>query len=521
MAKSEYLHHLIKSLSKSEKRYFKIFASRHTIGEKNKYVELFDAIDKQEQYNEKIILKKFAKTKLADNLSSVKVHLTNLILKSLRQFNGNNKKKYDVRELIDFADILFEKGLYLHSKKILQKAKKIAYEYDLLILIDEISVLERLIAHKTGDYTEIQYQINEAYNEGKRVRQVNEMLAEYENILSRILALLTQYHRTRTTLDAEKYEEVMQHPLLQDDPENQPLSCQIEYHTMWGYYCFITDDIEKGHYHRSRVVKLLEQKPHQILDSPKIYIQQARRLLIFEGANRLFDEFDKTAEKLKGFIGKIPAGKQTKNLKAEIYTTIYVIKLDIDIDRGKFKEGALFAKEVEEGLKDVHSQMNTEGELVLRYNMFYVYFGNEQYHEALKWINTILNKNYSFVRMDIQCFTRLTNLLLHYELGNTEQLFYLLKSTKRFLQKNDRYYKFEHAFLEFVSNTMLKDYSKKELHERFVNFEEELAEIVKDPFESRALGYFDLLSWVQSKIRKCTFEEAVQERLGEARKVTS
>ncbi len=49
---SNQLFQLIKSLNKSEKRYFNLYASRHTIGEKNNYVILFEAIDKQIEYDE-------------------------------------------------------------------------------------------------------------------------------------------------------------------------------------------------------------------------------------------------------------------------------------------------------------------------------------------------------------------------------------------------------------------------------------------------------------------------------------
>ena len=40
---------LTKSLTMSEKRYFKIFSERHTIGSQNKYVALFDQLDKAEE----------------------------------------------------------------------------------------------------------------------------------------------------------------------------------------------------------------------------------------------------------------------------------------------------------------------------------------------------------------------------------------------------------------------------------------------------------------------------------------
>ena len=40
------LFELIQAMSKSEKRYFKLMSSRHTIGKENNYVRLFDFLDK-------------------------------------------------------------------------------------------------------------------------------------------------------------------------------------------------------------------------------------------------------------------------------------------------------------------------------------------------------------------------------------------------------------------------------------------------------------------------------------------
>ncbi len=56
---SNSLHELIKSLNKSEKRYFKVFSSRHTIGEENSYIKLFDFIDKMDEYDEEELFKCF------------------------------------------------------------------------------------------------------------------------------------------------------------------------------------------------------------------------------------------------------------------------------------------------------------------------------------------------------------------------------------------------------------------------------------------------------------------------------
>lgn len=50
------LHELIHSLKPSEKRYFKLEASKHNSDKKNKYLSLFEAVEKQKEYNETELL---------------------------------------------------------------------------------------------------------------------------------------------------------------------------------------------------------------------------------------------------------------------------------------------------------------------------------------------------------------------------------------------------------------------------------------------------------------------------------
>ena len=51
------LFQLIKSLEKSEKRNFKLYANRNASGEELKSVQLFDALDKMDYYDEAILFK--------------------------------------------------------------------------------------------------------------------------------------------------------------------------------------------------------------------------------------------------------------------------------------------------------------------------------------------------------------------------------------------------------------------------------------------------------------------------------
>ena len=52
------LFQLIHSLEKSEKRHFKLYIKRSSAKEDLKIIQLFDALDKLKEYDEKLLLKK-------------------------------------------------------------------------------------------------------------------------------------------------------------------------------------------------------------------------------------------------------------------------------------------------------------------------------------------------------------------------------------------------------------------------------------------------------------------------------
>lgn len=119
----DFLFVLIKSLSKSEKRQFKIFASRLETSSNTKFIELFNILDKSETYDEKLILKSGSIKKV--QLSNLKSYLYKQILVSIRLNIPSQNIRYQLREQIDFAVILYNKGLYKQSLKILDKTKQV------------------------------------------------------------------------------------------------------------------------------------------------------------------------------------------------------------------------------------------------------------------------------------------------------------------------------------------------------------------------------------------------------------
>ena len=148
---TEHLIQLIKSLSKGEKRSFRLFVNRDNPSGEKLFMQVFDVMVAQEEYNESALLKKIPQLKKSQ-LSNIKAHLYKQILTSLRNQYRNTDHDVAIREQLDYARVLYSKGLYKQSLTLLDKAKKGALNKQSYPLALNIINFERHIEaqHITG-----------------------------------------------------------------------------------------------------------------------------------------------------------------------------------------------------------------------------------------------------------------------------------------------------------------------------------------------------------------------------------
>ena len=121
--KTDDLIQVVKSLTRAEKRHFRLFVKRNQASEDILFLQLFDVLDKQKEYDEELILKKLPAIKKRQ-LSNLKAHLYKQLLTSLRLLNKNHNEDIQIREMVDYAKVLYNKGLYRQSLESLEKAKQ-------------------------------------------------------------------------------------------------------------------------------------------------------------------------------------------------------------------------------------------------------------------------------------------------------------------------------------------------------------------------------------------------------------
>ncbi|MFH0867141.1 MAG: hypothetical protein V1904_13175 [Bacteroidota bacterium] len=121
---SDKLFSLIRSLSKQEKRYFKLFAGANR--EASNYIKLFDILSRQKVYDEDAIREIYKNEKFIKQLHVTKNYLYKLILRSLHIYHINISEDSIIKELLQCVEILYNKGLYGQCTTLLNKAKMIA-----------------------------------------------------------------------------------------------------------------------------------------------------------------------------------------------------------------------------------------------------------------------------------------------------------------------------------------------------------------------------------------------------------
>lgn len=508
MKKTDHIFYLIKSLKKSEKRHFKLFVSLHVIGEKNNYLKLYDAIEKQCQkesgeYNEDEVRRLLAGERFISNLSELKYYLYKLILKSLTVYHSGINPEFQVNEYIQQVQILFDKGLYSQCELLLQKAKPIAEKYELFSHLLELYHWEielmRLQAYNNKTERDIENLYSSIFDVLKKYSNV----FSYSLMASRIFSKREKAGFTRSKTELKKYEEIIHDKLFESEDLALSYRAKYFYHMCYSTYYFINEDLKKLYPQIHKLVHLIESAPHQIQKNPNPYISILNNLIVTETVLKKFDIALDNIQKLRTLSSK---SKGTNELAFNIANNL---ELSVYYLSGRFEEGVKLINSINAIRKKNKTKVtNKQHELLLMHHTAIVYFGAGNYAKANTYINKILNGPVNS-RDDIYCFTKIMHLITHYEMGNDELLPYLIRSTYRLFYKRNRLYKFETVLLNYIK--MLNKVSTREqLISLFKKLKTELLLITKDPFEKRALNYFDIISWLESKITNKPFSLIVQ-----------
>ncbi|MBT9188582.1 MULTISPECIES: hypothetical protein [Zobellia] len=497
---------LVKSLSKSEKRQFKLYVGRLGVNTDAKFLALFNLMDKLRKYDEKAILDSGIVKKA--QLSNLKAHLYKQILVSLRLNPVNQNIRVQIREQLDFATILYQKGLYKQSLKILDKAKSTAIENEEKNIAYEIVELEKII--ETQYITRsIPDRADELAIQAKELSAQNVMTSKLSNLSLQLYGIMLKVGYVRSDEDYNRVKTYFETHLPKYQLKDLGFREKLWLYKAHLWYSFLTQDFLSSYKYATKWVDLFYEHEEQIHLNPVFFLKGNHYLLESIFYVKYSSHFREVLERLEAVV-ESKSFPKNDNIASLSFLYINANKLNLHFLEGTFNKGLYLVKIVEYGINKHKDRIDAHHIMVLYYKIACLYFGIGDNKTCIQYLKKIINNKNLKMREDLMCFARVLSLVAHYEAGMDYHLEIQLKSTYKFLLKMNDLHAVQKEMIKFLRN--LGNIFPNELKNEFQKLHTELKKYEDHPYEKRAFLYLDIISWLESHLENRPVAEIIREK---------
>jgi hypothetical protein len=504
------LFQLIHSLQKAEKRHFKLYVKRNSANTDLKILRLFDVIDKQVEYDEVSLLKKLPDIQ-KQQLSNLKAHLYKQILSALRLLKSSDSIDLQLNEYFDYAHILYKKGLFLQSLVIIEKAKQLARANQKFNFLIPALALEKRI-------------------ESLHITRSSEDRAERLSAESLEVTTHIHYITLLSNLSLQLYAWYIKYGHALNEPdekivirfmkENVPAAAwqqtgfyeRLYLYQSFAWYHFIRQNFLLYYKYSQKWVDLFNEDVTRKRVETGHYIKGLHYLV---NAHFILHNLKRSEEVIKEFENFALTERVQQHENFRIQSFLYLVqgKINFYLMTGEFDKGVKLIPDAEEKLITYAHIIDRHRVLVLNYKFATLYFGNGNYSQAIDYLQKIINDP-SNLRYDLQSYARLLHLFAHLELGNHDLVTHLSNSVYRFMKQRRNLTGVEEEILKFLGNKV--ELKGNKLKQEFEKLLQAIKTLENNRFETRAFAYFDLISWIESKLENKTMAEIIARKNSDA-----
>ncbi len=491
------LFHLIKAMSKSEKRYFTLDAQKSGRKE-SRYLELFQVINDLEEYDEAVL-----KTQFGKSLPTDKSYLYDAILRSMRDYRSANSYAAKIKEMIMDARYLYEHGLYELSESQLQKAKKLSLE-----LGDQLSAIELNKEHRRL----LKYTRQKGYEQ-----KLEELILEKTTLIEQLDQelffldthdkLLIELRKSSQNPTVEQQQEIeIRFNHLYKSIESTPTTPQgkLRFYQSLALLNQLLGKSDKVHQYYLQIIECWDSKPK--------YKEEEFYLYIVDISNLIQLALGDPAQSV--LIPKLLAKlekEQPNNLHDQkvLFQRITSFQLINAINTGDFSDVKGIIKRIEKGLKQYDIARGSE--IVIIFNVAFLLFLAEEFKLCQNWTEKIMKRGeITFIRQDIQTASRIISLIASFEVEEFERIETLIRSTTRYLRKLE---KKEDDFILAIFNFL----KKMHINTDHLKVMKQIRKYVTAAINAKvkvALGLDELvLYWIEGKISNRSIATIIKTKL--------
>jgi len=489
MKSPDSLFDLVKALSPAEKRYFKV-AHGKVNGKEGNIMQLFDALDRMDEYSDEKLRKKLKGASFLKFISAEKGNLYAAIMRAMRNFYAEKSVDTRIFELMQEEVFLRGKGLNELRELTLNKAEALARKYEKYTYL-----LEILLAQKD---------LITEFEEKRLTERVREKLGEIEEIVelqnahSRMTLINSEiFLFSRSGVDLKNKSDHQHLEMLSGDLRTmehltkRSLQLKIKYHETLAFYFGHVGDREQCFMHYNLAMEAIESSPDMAKVDGHTYKTILANYLTRAHAYRDFSKFEEKLKTLKS----LPA--DTFYAEGEVFQNVYFVEHLYYMNANRFEEAEALVSIIEQGLITYARKINRSRVISFTYNIMVMYFLRHKFKEARAWSERLLAEK-SDIRQDIQTTNRILYPIICYELGKFDILDNITRASYRYLLGQQRLHEFERLVIRYLQ-TMPFTANEEEFNLKLSVFSGELAELKNDANFKRSSGLEEVELWMRSK----------------------
>lgn len=506
MKKNDKLHTLIHSMDKSEKRYFQLFSNLSGDSKNKKYLKIFEVLHGMNQYDEDKFVESIALKGLpVRNLGSDKAYLYYQILKSLRKLNSSNLAKSEAREWLDISDVLSMKGLYDQALSACNKAIKVIDKFNLVsIKADALLTRRKILFYLNGSVD------NEA-NKTIILSALKELedFVKADYLYRNALFILKDVGKVRLEKEASPFNDIISDPLFTSQSDS--LHAQIRLNQALAVIHFSKGETLDEYKMMKTNLEIMDTHPYFKEDNIYEYI------IFFSHVLRLtkYVDYKEYEELLNGFFtfGE-ELDKNKRKAKAQIFSLGFSTEMVRLLEEGMFEKGIGLIPEIQKLNKKYGKLIPRSVYMTFEYKFAYFYFGLGNLTTALKHINLLINNYTESDRKDVFRYAKIFSLIIHFELGNFSLISYNIRSLYSFLKKRDLLYSSENTIIQCLKQLPRAKSKTDKMNILKQSKDDLMSHFRENERERNFLVFFDVITWIDSKLENKSFLEMKLENKG-------
>lgn len=487
---SNQLFLLIKSLSKQEKRYFRIFSNRHS-SDNNNYYTLYQIISQQEDYDENEVIEKLKDQQFVKRLSIAKTRLYDQLLKSLNAYHANKTIDSEVFFILQSIEVLYHKALYKAAWKKMQRGLKISRKYEKYELILQLNKWEHKLLEKENyeslDSDNLDLMWSTENNVVNHIKTFNKLWY----IKSKIFKTLF-YSGSRSRKNIGITNHFLKENL--DSIEINELSVKSKFllHHIYSAHYYSINELEQSYNQLRNNLKLMNSFPWMFIDDPYSQISLVSNMAFIGFKLRKHMDINPLLIKLKEL--KKTAEDSDMNLQIRWFYSFYSIFLSVQSAQKSIEIDYSEVDQIHKGLEKFQDKLPTFRRLDLQFALSVYFFKAGETRTALKGVHSVLNELNSRLNPELFYAARFFYLILLLEMEKFDYLNVAWTSTKRSLLTNKNLSQEGYVLKEFF------DQICKNVQPNLYGPLERLISDIRKLKSISYFEYFDFKGWAIDKI---------------------